>query len=356
MRISNLAVLLAALALLALVLGRLAGLPVAVVMVSGRSMEPSLRLGDLVVAVRSGFGVGDVVIWCTSPTYCVVHRVVNVTDGLIVTKGDNNPVPDAPVPRGLVRYRVVLTIPRELWAPPALLLVGVYAYRRRRALAQVQVGRVAVAVLLSYFLFSLTLALLAPTYFTHNVAPLRIPSINLRSARLWPGGLVALNYTPLGASIEEVEACLAVAGGLRAPCAAEGGGDGLVVKVPTALLEYMNEHGLSILEVRLNATLSCGQSWRGRLVGRYLVPVPWRPLRVEAGGGVVRIYNPNPAAVRVNVTFMWADEPGPWSRSEASLMLGPGEEAVVEAPRHRYVYADVRYVLAGSIRGVRVRP
>ncbi|RLF03037.1 MAG: hypothetical protein DRK00_09275, partial [Thermoprotei archaeon] len=75
-----------------------------------------------------------------------------------------------------------------------------------------------------------------------------------------------------------------------------------------------------------------------------------------AGGGLVRIYNPNPAPIGVNVTFMWADEPGPWSRSTVSLRLSPREGVELEAPGHRYVYADITYVLAGSVRRARLRP
>jgi len=103
-----------------LLLGLRLGLPVALLVVGGRSMEPTYRPGDLLVAVRAGPGdvvPGDVVVWCRPGGGCTVHRLVSVNGSYIVTWGDNratNPAPDPPVPAGWLRYRVVARVPREV--------------------------------------------------------------------------------------------------------------------------------------------------------------------------------------------------------------------------------------------------
>lgn len=103
-----------------LLLGLRLGLPVALLVVGGRSMEPTYRPGDLLVAVRAGPGdvvPGDVVVWCRPGGGCTVHRLVSVNGSYIVTWGDNratNPAPDPPVPAGWLRYRVVARVPQEV--------------------------------------------------------------------------------------------------------------------------------------------------------------------------------------------------------------------------------------------------
>jgi len=109
--------------LLVLMNGKILGLPVALLLVSGTSMVPALEPGDMVVAVSPGLAggihVGDIVVYCLGValrTGCVIHRVVELRPGpgglLVVTKGDAVPRPDPPVPASLVGYVVVARIPR----------------------------------------------------------------------------------------------------------------------------------------------------------------------------------------------------------------------------------------------------
>lgn len=83
------------------------GGPVSYVLVTGRSMEPTLAHGDL-VALRDtdGYAVGDIVAF-TLPRRepgegpAVIHRIVggNADDGFLL-RGDNNAAPDAWRPNG----------------------------------------------------------------------------------------------------------------------------------------------------------------------------------------------------------------------------------------------------------------
>lgn len=125
-------------AVVLLLLGRWLNLPVAVMIVDGHSMEPTLRPGDVVVAVRccpSCASPGDIVVWCTPFGSCTVHRLVRIEGGRLVTWGDNratNPSPDPPVPVDWLRYCVVGRIPREAVLAAVLAAVALYGLRWSR--------------------------------------------------------------------------------------------------------------------------------------------------------------------------------------------------------------------------------
>jgi signal peptidase len=107
-----------------LVVGSAFGSSPVYVVVSG-SMEPTLKVGDLVVAQGVPFSsihVGQVIIYgrpdplhaCNGET--IVHRVVAITSQGLITQGDNrvtNPSPDSwsPIPATCVKGVVVLAFP-----------------------------------------------------------------------------------------------------------------------------------------------------------------------------------------------------------------------------------------------------
>ncbi|MGB9831471.1 MAG: S24/S26 family peptidase, partial [Fervidicoccus fontis] len=63
--------------LVLLLMGKIIGLPVALFVVSGNSMYPTLKTGDIVVGITDkNYKNGEVVVWCVSKTQCVIHRIV----------------------------------------------------------------------------------------------------------------------------------------------------------------------------------------------------------------------------------------------------------------------------------------
>ncbi|MGC8975350.1 MAG: signal peptidase I [Thermoprotei archaeon] len=75
--------------------------------VEGRSMEPLLWTGDVVIVYKSGeIRVGDVVIYVNRGNY-VIHRVVEIRSNCYIIKGDNNPLPDGCIPKELVIGKVL---------------------------------------------------------------------------------------------------------------------------------------------------------------------------------------------------------------------------------------------------------
>lgn len=60
------------------------------VIVVGESMEPTLSQGDLVISKKaSAYSVGDIVTYRSPYGPVVIHRIVEIEDGIFVTKGDN---------------------------------------------------------------------------------------------------------------------------------------------------------------------------------------------------------------------------------------------------------------------------
>ncbi|MEM4971844.1 MAG: signal peptidase I [Sulfolobales archaeon] len=74
-----------------------------IAVVSGSSMEPILSTGDVVfilpVRSPSDISLGDVIVYKSQSGRYIIHRVINIISiggkTYFVTKGDNNPIPDA---------------------------------------------------------------------------------------------------------------------------------------------------------------------------------------------------------------------------------------------------------------------
>lgn len=75
--------------------------------VEGKSMEPLLWTGDVVIVYRSSdVKVGDVVIYLNRGNY-VIHRVIEIRSNCYVIKGDNNSLPDGCIPKELITGKVL---------------------------------------------------------------------------------------------------------------------------------------------------------------------------------------------------------------------------------------------------------
>jgi signal peptidase I len=93
--------------------------------VDGQSMLPTLEGGDLVVIQSvpvSEVHIGDIVVYgspCSTGGESVVHRVVNITNAGLVTKGDNNLHTDqymqgiavSPITQQCLEGKVVFVVP-----------------------------------------------------------------------------------------------------------------------------------------------------------------------------------------------------------------------------------------------------
>ncbi len=70
------------------------------------SMEPTLHVDDLIiVTISDSYAVGDIVVY-QSGNSLVVHRILEITDGMVTTQGDANNAPDAPVELSQIKGKV----------------------------------------------------------------------------------------------------------------------------------------------------------------------------------------------------------------------------------------------------------
>jgi signal peptidase I len=91
------------------------------------SMLPTIKPGDIVICAKSEPQLSDIVIYASNRQYPIIHRVIGINDSFCrgenfyrvgiqtgtcyTIKGDNNPVPDAPVMREQVMCVVKYHIP-----------------------------------------------------------------------------------------------------------------------------------------------------------------------------------------------------------------------------------------------------
>jgi len=307
--------------ILLLTFGRLFWFPVALFLVTGSSMLPEYRAGDIVVGVATyarGYSVGDVVVWFATYTHGVIHRVANVSEEYVVTKGDSNPMPDPPVPRGWVKYVAVLRIPREVWAPAVLALAGFHLWLRRRGLAGLLRGweerdlRVATALVATFILLDLAVVLLTPLYWFSYRAVLPEPGVELRRFTVENFSTAVLEYGVSHAKMLWVGSCSIIAGSSSYPCSyVQASNSTVIVGIPWEVYREAyrsSESFIAAIGVALNVTFD-----KGWLYGVYRYTFNWRPLAVEVVNGSLRVYNPNPIPFNltgVKVVYMDFDEFG----------------------------------------------
>lgn len=75
--------------------------------IMSESMEPTFNVGDYVIAKdNGGYNVGDIVLFKRGNAY-IAHRVMEVQEDYIITKGDNNETVDVEIPKDTVVGPVV---------------------------------------------------------------------------------------------------------------------------------------------------------------------------------------------------------------------------------------------------------
>lgn len=76
------------------------------VVLSG-SMEPTIMIDDLiVVAAREDYQENDIVVY-QNGSMLVVHRIIELQPDTVITQGDANNTPDAPVRKEMIKGKVV---------------------------------------------------------------------------------------------------------------------------------------------------------------------------------------------------------------------------------------------------------
>lgn len=124
------------------------------VVLSG-SMEPTLSVNDLVIVHEQiDYQVGDIVVYQNGNTF-VLHRIVDLDDGTVITQGDANNTPDPPIRLADIKGKAVAQAPGVgaaglfLKTPAGSLLVIIVAvlllevpYGRQRRKAETERERI----------------------------------------------------------------------------------------------------------------------------------------------------------------------------------------------------------------------
>ncbi|MEM1636068.1 MAG: signal peptidase I [Thermosphaera sp.] len=314
--------------------------------VVSNSMEPAVRPWDMVVYARTGFTVGDVVLYCATPSHCVVHRVVDFINlstvngdaTMVVTKGDNAETVDSPVPLDKVAGRVVLVAPRELWIPLLLLLI---AYALRDLVKAPVVGYSMITA------FPITLLLLASVYATVprliTPEPVPVPVFNLAGVYVdYEACTLIIRYT----DTLVLASAYAYVNGTPATVLSVKGRE-LVAEPDPSLLSRAFETGLP-LEVKVEAELN----GVARLSGRYHVLIGGYDPVVSATGSMLSVQNPNCYPVRVNVSVRYLVHSA-WYWSNATVIVEGFSQTVVQAPLEaQEAYAFVHWFKQGEERWI----
>ena len=326
-------------------LGRFLGLPIFISLIASGSMAPSIYPLDIVVFEKKNYSINDIVLWCTSTLFCVAHRVINISEKIIETKGDANPVPDPPVSKNLVRGVAILVIPRIVWIPPVTILVAMYLYRIVKDLIKTQkLLAISLGIITFFSLFSLAYVFLVPI---NPVLLLKftLPSMELKSVVL-ENNKVAMIFTLKDLNISSVDSCLFYYGDFRGVCKAYVNNDSVYAEIPIEIFREMNLLGINRFDISIIASLNRGAkfySWN------YSVYLLIKQLEISVREGVVRIYNPNNFCVDTNITKIYAEEPGPWSEDKINTCIYPNESLEIDLRNHRYAYVKIEYILGGRV-------
>ena len=99
-----------------------------IVSVVSESMEPVLHRGDLVFVIKpENLQVGNIVIYQKENSqFTIIHRIIEKKEDGYITKGDNNPAPDAGTIRPQqISGKVIFAVPLLGYPRLALYAVGI---------------------------------------------------------------------------------------------------------------------------------------------------------------------------------------------------------------------------------------
>lgn len=310
------------------------------------SMEPSLRRGDLIVYANMNYTVGDVVVYCVTPSHCVVHRVVgfmflDTVSGnrvKVVTKGDSANAIDSPVDAESVRGKAVLVVPRELWIP---VMIALLAYSLH------SVAKTPVAGFSYIVLFIAGLASIAAVYAVapRPIAPdaVKPPALNLAGVYFDQAtGTVSVRYTG-----ELFLTSVEVAVNSTSVDITFFGAREFAFKPSPDLLREAFERGKPLV-IHVNATLN----HVGRLSGEYALLIGGLNPDVSSVNGTIVLKNPNCFPLTVNVSIKYLGGYGWMWRNQTYIVEG-SSYLVVEPPEAaETAYAYIYWFNQGSLRWV----
>ena len=280
--------------LLVLVFGRIANFPIAVMVIGGRSMEPTLQIGDVIIAVRDEPRVGDIVVYCLDSynLNCVVHRLVGYDmHGRPIVKGDANPAPDPIHPD--IEYVVKLVIPREV----ILVLVSawiVYEVYRGSRLAIRDPVMLALALFVVYLAVIMSLPKLV-TYETTVYYPrLYIDGVSLTED--YRSVTITVNST---LKLLSVKNCTVNTGNTSIPVEAVVVNNTITAFLTSKVWTAIYNNSGVLAEAELSCKLS---SWYGLVVLDVPLRYQWKRLNLTVSGYDIAVENPNPVLFTVNYT------------------------------------------------------
>ena len=340
-----------------LALARFIDFPVSMFIVAGRSMEPALYMGDLVFGVKVAYGVGDiVVIEGASRMGCIVHRVVDIGERSVTTKGDANPGPDNPIDRNNVLYKVMLVVPRLLWIPPVLGVSLFLGFRYLRSLLHgAEIGRTLITAVLFFSILDIVTMTVIPVFHVHQTIEVKRPNIVLRSLSLSEdfrffravyGSISLLEFK----RVEWVR--INASGREFTPSEFFIENDTLLVAVPQDVYEalYANASGItSSFWVYCKILFD-----KGDLYGYYPVTFAWRKLEVNVVNNTFVVHNPNPVAFNASFEIQYYDldrfnRPYYIGSDKFNETLQPASSFVVKPEKKGiHCYVIMRYVLLGN--------
>lgn len=296
--------------LILLAIARFIDFPVSFFMVSGRSMEPTLLVGDIVLGIKGNYTVGDIVIvGGVNRVNCIVHRVVNITGRTVITKGDANPGPDNPISREYVLYKVVLIVTRLVWIPPFLAVFFILMFRYLKSLLHgAEIGRTLLTVVLFFSIFDILTMAMIPIFHVHQTIDVKRPSIVLRSTsvsddyrlfKAFYGNIRMLEFV----RVETVKVNATGRDFTLALYFFEN--NTLVVSIPLEVYEALYANSSS--------TASCFWVYckilfdKGSLYGYYPVTFSWRSLEVNVVNDTFVVFNPNPIVFNASFEIQYYD-------------------------------------------------
>lgn len=319
--------------------------------VASNSMEPSLRVGDLVLYSCGNYSVGDVILYCVTPSHCIVHRIidlvrVNMSNGdriMLITKGDNANQTDSPIELSMVRGRVILSIPREIWIPllVAVIVYSLYGIARIPVIGFSYVISLALAIILLLSVYIAVPGAIA-------LSPSQLPLVDLAGVYLDQASCsLSIRYTT---ALSIANASVGI-NSTQADIVSILDREIIVKPDPMLLKKAFEERKPLHIEVRavFNGNI--------KLEGGYDLLVGGVDPEISSEDGVILVRNLNCFPITVNISIRYYLD-GAWIWSNESLTIEGFSQALIQLPeKAEYAYAYISWFNQGVLRwiGIPVR-